>query len=125
VWLGLILGIFLVRKTTPSFISQHAYNSLWQKVKFSKLKLPPKFSKNLKMLSIPYFGYEAISKFYETILGSFLKIIIIIINVVDMVYHTISSPKIIFTKLSSLSYSLFLKMHAMVHMPVLALFITK
>jgi hypothetical protein len=85
VWLGSILGIFLVRKTTPSFISQHAYISVRQKVKFSKLKFPPKFSKNLKMLSIPYFGYEAISKFYETILGSFLKIYIyIIINVADM-----------------------------------------
>jgi hypothetical protein len=72
------------------------------------------------MLSIPYFGYEAISKFYETILRSFLKNIYIIINVADMVYHTISSPKIIFTKLSSFSYSLFLKMHAMVHMPFLA-----
>jgi hypothetical protein len=96
---------------------------LMAKSQVFKIKVSSKISKNLKMLSIPYFGYESISKFYETILGSFLKIIII--NVADMVYRTISSPKIIFTKLSSLSYSLFLKMHARVHMPVLAFFITK
>jgi hypothetical protein len=64
------------------------------KSSFQALKFPSKFTKNLKTLFIPYFGYEAILKVLPNYFGFFPQIKIG--DMVDMVYHIISIKKNLF-----------------------------